>query len=114
MTGPEPADLVELAARMARNGDPFYRETGETCNGCAGTGQVWSTLALGGRGRWSECHDCGGTGTARVGDQWRRWTYECLTCGRVVDPDLEPSPGERYRCGDCWAAAERDYQEARR
>lgn len=34
--------------------------------------------------------------------------YRCLTCRRVVDPELEPSAGAPLRCPDCHADAERD------
>jgi hypothetical protein len=38
--------------------------------------------------------------------------YECR-CGRTVDPDLEPSPGEPELCADCWWQREREEQYAR-
>lgn len=27
--------------------------------------------------------------------------YECRSCDLVIDPDLEPSPGEPRWCADC-------------
>lgn len=34
--------------------------------------------------------------------------YICRSCLRVVDPDLEPSPGEPRRCPDCEYVRERE------
>lgn len=35
--------------------------------------------------------------------------YVCRTCARVVDPDIEPSPGEPTKCPDCYADALKDW-----
>lgn len=38
--------------------------------------------------------------------------YECR-CGRLVDPDLEPSPGEPELCADCSLQREREEHYSR-
>ena len=35
-------------------------------------------------------------------------TYFCRGCGRLVDPDVEPSAGEPNRCQDCDNDVERE------
>ena len=37
--------------------------------------------------------------------------YVCRVCKRVIDLDLEPSPGEPRHCADCWADSEREFGE---
>lgn len=39
--------------------------------------------------------------------------YRCHGCDRLVDRDLEPSPGEPFLCGDCWMHREREEQITR-
>lgn len=39
-----------------------------------------------------------------IDDPERGQTYICDGCGRTVDRDVAPSPGEPATCADCWEA----------
>jgi DNA-directed RNA polymerase subunit RPC12/RpoP len=52
-------------------------------------------------------HDLAGLSEADV-ERAPNGTYICLSCGRAVDADEEPSPGEPVRCPDCHNDVERE------